>query len=1044
MAEQRNYYEIIDTLDFDPIEKNKSKIEKAIELWKSKAEQYMGLEDAMAEQIREELKLYNDIKKCLNDENERKKAAEEMLQKQKKKLDGIIALLKEGGDGGGLFISDTRIRSIAKSLRLNYGTVEKAFNDAKIENISRKPKDIPKDIPISDTSLDEIDKKVKKLSSTSSKEFPWLSKVRDLYDLAAYFKEDGANAGKYPSKSATELKQIMEDGSTSIRGKYDELNLHGFGELYSAGSTKIFKDENTKRKYDNFLKLKKLDDILFFWLKEIPKEMRKDAYIADPCIRKIQSYFPDPDVALAIYNAKASIMNDPYKPDSEKVEYVCAKCKSVMKIQYGWLQYDKEKRECKCKLCGAPLFEKCEKCSRLIMAVADICPECGFNRIESKFFDRYFVLAQSAAEVVDIAEAKKQLALAKNARPNDPKLETLEAEIDKAAQRYGKPLDKIRNLMNQGLYMQANKQMEKFCADYPNVKVDGIKAQIDRVIADADRRFAQRQSHSDPCGACYDILDIVKDYTKALEFIKGKRPTAVTGLTANVSAKSGQVTLQWAGTGERHVSYRVVRKESEIPQNSNDGVVILNNQLATQYIDSSVSVGVIYYYAVFAEREGTYSTPAASKACILLQELDEKNFVKNAKEGKCILIWQRPKNCRGVRILRSEKGRAAVQPGKATKVIAECARDSYEDGAVANGTKYDYRLQCVYDTETGVQYSEGIVFSLMPDSRPMSVTLVSISAKSGDMARITWDYTHDIRNSRMDLYDMKPGIQVAKGMTYPIGELTKLGTKLKTVSDPSAKASELLLPQKRGYRLCAVTVKGEYAAVSNCISCSNYEKIDIDRERTKISRSDLLICLKEDFPQGITGIRYTVATKKSDSDPAPWRGMEDVQEMTLLPVSTYRSDKVIMIREVPRDVLYISVVGEYRVGKEVYYSEPSHLRLSNLPKAEISYRIAWGLLGQKKNVKLIIECDRDTDLPEMQLCCSRTVEIPMSMNNGDIIRLCRIPEHINYMAHTRKEIEIPNEVWRGVASGHEMRLFVLDDRVAEFYMKPDGKSLRIP
>lgn len=1048
MAKRRNYYEIIDKVPFDPpTAMTKKEIVDAIELWKFLEERRgISREEANGEQSQKELDMYENIKACLTDSQSRKAEADAMKQKQKKKLDSVIAVLKESGVDGKLSISDVRVRKIAESFRLDMEkTVKKAFDDAGFIILDRTPSNkILDGILTSNTNLGTICSNVKKLAGINSQEFPWLNQVKNLYDLAAYFNRDGKNAEIYPSKPAAELDSIMKAGMSRFPNpSLSHPEEHCFKDLFTIGHTTIFKDETAKAKYDNSLKLEKLRD-LFSLLKEMPEEMKKDAYLADICIKKIQVHFPDPDVALAIYNREAGLGKDPYKPDSENVDVVCGYCNAIKTIEYVIIKDAAEKGKCKCDACGKPMFVKCSSCSRLIPAWADICPECGFNLVESKFFDRYLALAQSAIASMDIAEARKQFALAKSARPNDSKLKSLEAEINKAVKIYDEPLRAIKDLMVQGKFMEADRQLAAFCAKYSGVKVDDIKAQIDKAIAEADRLFAHVDRQADPCGVCFDILDKVKDYAKASDYIRDKKPRAVSNLTAAVSTSNNQVTLQWTGTGERKVSYCVVRKENAKPQSINDGNIVLKDQLVTQYTDSSVCAGVVYYYAVFAQRTGTYSVPATSTPCILYQELDEKNIVKNAEDEKCVLSWLLPKNCKGVRVLRSENGKTNVTPGRSTKVIAECASNGYEDRNVRNGTRYEYRLQCVYNVENGVRYSEGITFLLMPDSKPQPVTLVSANVKGKNTVQIAWDFKCDTQNSIMDLYDIQSGLNLAVGTMYPVAELPKIGAKIGTVLDISSKSCEVMIHQKKGYRLCAVTVKGEYAAVSNCISCSNYEKIDIDKERTKISRSELLICLREDFPQGITGIRYTVATKKSDSDPAPWRGMADVQEMTLLPVSTYRSDKVIMIRDVPREVLYISVVGEYRVGKEVYYSEPSHLRLSNLPKAEISYRIAWGLLGQKKNVKLIIECDRDTDLPEMQLCCSRTVEIPMSMNNGDIIRLCRIPEHINYMAHTRKEIEIPNEVWRGVASGHEMRLFFLEDRGAEFNMKPDGRSLRIP
>lgn len=1071
MAERRNYYEIINDLKIKPLPFDSSLpappdkiIQAAIEQWNylSKLQGSISNESANSAQRRQELDMYEEIKLCFRDSKTRKVEADEMMKKQLEKLKGVIDILKEGSNEKKPLAPHAMIKSLADHLHLARPTVEKVFEASGFDMTKPEVKDI-NNILIASAVMENIDNSIRILSSQFNKACPWIKKGGDLYVLAAYYdilaaKEqsnpevnpdtlvNNLNVASYQSKPAETLKNILHKASSRISGLNGDM-WHEVKALCSIGESKIFSSNDAKTAYDNSLALKKLDG-LFLLLKKLPLELKKDTRIAEVCIQKIQSIgsnFSDPDIARAIYNQKADLKDDPYESDSE-VGYVCANCRTITKIKYSKIQKDKDKLERVCEACNMPLFQRCTNCSRVIPATAEVCPGCRFNIAESKKFEKYFALAQIAIASTDIAEAKKQLALAKNARPNDPKLKGLEAELNKIVQRYEAPLQEIKNLMNQKRYMEANKKLEEFCVHWPGARVDTIRTQIDSKIAEADKLFDQLRHHSDPCGVCFDILDKIKDYTKAWEFIKGRRPTAVTGLTAAISEKNGQVALQWTGTGERNVSYRVVRKENSMPRNINDGTIVLNNQLAVQHIDTSISAGTVYYYAVFAERSGVYSTPVTSKACILLQELDKNSIIKVAEEGSCAFSWQLPKNCRGVRILRNDRGIANAAPGGTTKVIAERAVNGYVDRTVGNGTNYNYRLQCIYNVENDVQYSEGITFSLMPESRPMSVTLTSAGFKGSDRntVHITWDYTHDIGNSRMDIYDIVPGISIAKGTVYPVGKLTELGRKMGTVPNVSAKSFELRITQEQAYRLCAVMSRGEYAAVSNCIPCSNYGKLEFEKKMTKIDGDRLYICLKKDLPQDVTGIRYMVDTKSRDNEPAPWHGIEDIPKMSLLPISTYRSDGAIIIERVPKKVLYISIIGEYRIGQNTFYSEPSYLNLSNMPKAEISYKLVWGPLKQKKNVKLIIECDTDTTLPEMLLCCSRTIEIPLSTDNADIIQICRVPKDINYTAHTRKEIQIPNEVWRETTRGNELRLFLLEDRKTEFNMKPDRPSLKIP
>lgn len=1040
MAERRNYYEIIDKLSFDPIEMKEKNIVNAIDLWKLLEDKRgVSSEDANGEQRQQELDMYEEIKACLTNKESRKAEAEAMKQKQLRKLDAIISVLKECQSDDGLYVSNARIRSIAISLRLDgEKTVKKAFVNAGFEVIVRKNVNVTS-ILLPNTMFNKVSESIAVLSSMNSKDYPWLGQVKSLYDLAAYFGNDGDNAKEYNSKPASELKAIMEAGAASVAGKLDPLN-HCFADLFQAGATQIFKDDASKVKYDNSLNILLLKPF-FDVLKEMPSEMKRDSYIAELCINKLQQKksFADADIARAIYNQQVGNILDPYEPDSGDVNIMCGSCKGITKYKYG-----SEKTSCKCQVCGSPLFVKCSKCGVVIPSIADICPECGFNLVESKFFDRYCALARSALDSMDIAEARKQLSLAKSARPQDPALKSLEQEISVAIDKYEKPLQVIRNLINQSKYMEASKMLSSFCSKYPGVKIDDLKNQIESTIREADKMFASLSGHSDPCGVCFDILDKISDYEKARDYIKDKKPVSVKGLSATVSTKSNQISIRWDGTGEREVNYCVVRKENSKPQSINDGTVIMKNKLVTQFVDSDIKAGTLYYYAVYAYRLGTYSEGSVSGSCILFQELDETKIISNAEDKRCVMSWQLPSNCRGVRILRCDSGRVSTEVTTKTQLISDCSLNGFEDASVINGLRYEYRLQCLYNVDGGIHHSDGIVISLVPDSKPQQVELVSVLVKSENSVQVSWTHEKELDNSILDIYDIVSGIKIVPGTTYHITELTKIGKKIGTISTPENKTAELRIDQKKGYRICIAVTKGNYAVISNCLSFSNFDKVQIDKSKTKITGGNLVLNLIDNFPASLTNIRYSVATKNSDSETAPWCCIEDAPSMTQLSKVAYINDGMIKIGKVPEKELYISVIGEYVVGKDVFYSEPSKLRLSNRPKIEIKYRLVWGLLSKKKNVKLVVECDSDAELPEMILCCNKTIKVPMSAKAPNSIMLCKVPENQNYKAHNKIEVDIKNDVWSLVTRGNEIRLFIPEDDYSEFRMAPEISSLKIP
>ncbi len=219
MEDRRNYYEIIDKLSFDPIETKDKKIIDAVELWKL-LEDKRGIsqEEVDREQRQQELDMYDDIKKCLTNKNMRKAEADKMKKKQTKKLNDIISVLKESSEQNNLCVSNARIISIAKSLRLDKEkTVKRVFESAGFEVIERKAVNITKDILLSDTIFNSICKNIGKLNTLNHKDYSWLNKVSNLYDLVAYYKNDETNIKLIPNELFIPSSQNVIDKGYSLK-----------------------------------------------------------------------------------------------------------------------------------------------------------------------------------------------------------------------------------------------------------------------------------------------------------------------------------------------------------------------------------------------------------------------------------------------------------------------------------------------------------------------------------------------------------------------------------------------------------------------------------------------------------------------------------------------------------------------------------------------------------------------------------------------------------------------------------------------------------
>lgn len=312
MSSRRNYYEIIDSLSFDPPEKNEDVIIRAVDLWRAiEGRRIAGSDDREKER---ELELYEDIKACLTDEIKRSREADMMKQKQIKRLHTIISAMKEKSQGESVIIPESLSDNLAKALRLDVeSTVNKVFIDCGCHLKEQKNANIGMQLFITPSLLEVISNRLKKLVTLKDDDKPWLSKVSNLYELAAYTANDEKNIDKYQQVPADKLKKIMEIGSMRVsKGNLSQVNFC-LADLYNAGRDHIFKDEKSKEKYNNSLKISKLDKY-FNVINTLPEDLKKTAAIADGCINKIRKIFPDKNTAIGIYNYKTGQLGNAYEP----------------------------------------------------------------------------------------------------------------------------------------------------------------------------------------------------------------------------------------------------------------------------------------------------------------------------------------------------------------------------------------------------------------------------------------------------------------------------------------------------------------------------------------------------------------------------------------------------------------------------------------------------------------------------------------------------------------------------------------------------------
>lgn len=1044
--ERRNYFEMLG-LDFDPPEKNERKIQQAIAAWKKRTEDMLANETIASRRsiLSAELDLYDNILETLKESKTRNAEARELKEQRISQLEKLIDIMLVGQTGTPE-VTNAQIRNVHLKLKLSPKTIEDTYVK-KGFIIQKREKAINLNEAFLTTVVaGNISTKVEQLRSMSIPKYPWTPKVSDLFDLACFFSGGTeSDAASFRRRRTTELYSIMETGAAQLASDMS-VQGHLLADLFTAGTTQVFDSEANRKKYEQSLEREKLKGF-FALLKSAPDDFKKDRYFAESCIKTIQKSFPDFNLSLALYNQEAGLMQDPYEPIEALIHVTCGACKTPMEFRTH-----EEAEKGKCTVCGAALYVTCPnpKCHKKVPASADWC-SCGFHISEMQFFDEYLSAAQFALKEMDLPEARKQLANAENAYPGHPKLAFLKKQIQDETEKYQKPLNEMQSLIEAGKYYAAQKMLGTISASMPQLKLEAQKKVITEKLSEAQKMMpAANLPVTARANRCVEILELVKDYQPAIDMLGLCRPNSPLNLHGAIS--SGEpltCTLTWNSTGDKGVSYCIVRKRNGVPQRHSDGDMLASNVNTMEYKDNSIQPGISYGYAVFAHRHGIYSEPVT---CVVekFSELDTKRIRAVADNGVCRFSWVLPTNCIGVRILRSINATPSEVPNGNCTVITERASANFDDTAVTNNRTYGYRLQCVYPYGNSFRYSEGYTVMLTPEQPPVAIKNVTAKTE-GRTVYVRWTTPDTTQRSVIIREVSSISVSNMIGQIIPASDINSILGNGRTYANTTSSAQQCQfdIPANTSIALAVVIVAGSKGIISEVIRVSSVEKCEINKAETRIEGNRLKITL-QNRPKNLDRIHYIVA-KKVDSR-VPWATVDDAKRNTLqvITVQEYVRDGMILIESPPKADLYISIIGQYKMSDgSVVYSDASKLRISNKPKQRISYRLGWGggLFSSKpkpRDCKLYVSTNAE-ETPTLKLVYRSDGHIPMRLIDPKNIVLHTIPESDTGFPAGQYVYTFPDSTWDRIKAQTELRLMLSDDDMAEYEIMPENiTSLKVP
>jgi hypothetical protein len=325
--------------------------------------------------------------------------------------------------------------------------------------------------------------------------------------------------------------------------------------------------------------------------------------------------------------------------------------------------------------------------------------------------------------------------------------------------------------------------------------LEPMRREIRRVLDSCSERMslARKSPQSKASSICCDILDDCADYAPALEYLETVPPSAPSALQAGFDEAGTAIVLAWSATGERNISYTVVRKSgSNPPITDRDGTVVASGLKACSCNDRGAKPGEPYAYSVFSTRNRLQSKPASVTACLL----SPPTSLRCTQTGNKISVyWDLPD---------SADGASAAYTVDSVQRNIPCSARSASIGDISYGRKYRVSVRAVYG---GRGSSKPAVAEITP-TRRISKFSISCDEAAGASCKVKWDITD-------------PGVLI---------RVFKDGKLAVTASSDHRYASVPLDRNKTVVITAQASSEGSWVKSSNSISISTYEAAQIDQD----------------------------------------------------------------------------------------------------------------------------------------------------------------------------------------------------------------------
>lgn len=984
MAERENYFILLE-LPFDPPVTDTAKINAAIT---AKQQQWSKDQTNPIKKVKasEYLAMLDDIKAVMLTESSRKNeagAAKKIRDGKQKELNEKLMLYASKAEE----LSDKDMKLIMKGFG-SYG-----FTEATVKQLFAKI--------VGEKNKDKVD-----LSSVIDKNQAkniknYMSQLDMKHGTLYEFLEISASA------SCSQLCEAAENLKKKILAKGEKTGSDNARQALCGLCAIIFKDKESKKKYDNYVGLTKygelndkIDEMALSNSRVIEPKM-KEALVDAAC----SAHKITPSEASTYISNYCELMD--YQEKDKSI--VCGLCNTQNPV--GTLI---------CTNCGKPLVIICPECETSNSNAAKNCVKCGFDLTK---MDRALELISNAKKLWNEKkqdEAEKALKEANLYWPKHPEILELEKTINDAKQKFKNTLAEINAAISEKKFYLAQLKISQAKSDGFVIGQD-VETKVSGVINQVEAGIKKLDTLSGDSAFTFlvDLLDDISDSVELNKKIQQYPPEASGSIS--VTRTQGTCSFKWqASSSKGGIKYCLVRKQNAAPNSATDGEVIYSgNELSCS--DSSLKKATVYHYALFVIRAGV-----SSKATYVSEPIVIVDNVTNVKtiggDGIISLSWDKSATISEVRVGIC-KSNSQPQDLSSYQSVTNNRTDGIIIPNLQNGARYWISVSACHTVSGKAYPAEPIFVSSVPQKPADPIVGFNVQTL-GETFHATWERAEwDVV-----LFSSPTKPTYTPKVVYNYEEFKKdyQPITLSLINMKEAEFSLNFIGQTYiipGQINASNLILNDYYYISN-VPMAEEPSFDINSSRTEIyvnfnwpkkMDKSLIVFRADDYPENY-------------DDPLAKKVECNKRQ--------YDTNGGVMITNAPMGKLYALIYIYFESAEQRIYSSPLKMIIQNEELRDVYYSFKYkkkGLFSKKRSLTLTIRSSGEFVLPAFCII-GKYKSVPLNRADGDII--CSVSTDTDVNNSYTVEFEVDE-----IRPDTRIKMFLMNDKHYRFFkLLNEGES----